>query len=97
LDRGPARGSHRSLVCEGFVMARQRAECGSEAAYQRHRYDGEAPCADCRRAHSDLNLAAQKRRVAEKREADRLARQAGRITHRRSSSWEVGPPGGSDY
>lgn len=78
-------------------MARQRAECGTTGGYSRHRYDGEVACAACRRAWSDANLAQQKRRIAEKREADRLARQAGRITHRRSSSWEVGPPAGSDY
>lgn len=58
-------------------MARALRPCGTEAAYQRHRYKGEEPCALCVRAHADDVLASAKARVARDREAGRRVRLRG--------------------
>lgn len=58
-------------------MGRELRPCGTEAAYQRHRYNGEAPCAECVEAHRVQSLKDQKAMVARRREAGRVARMGG--------------------
>ncbi|WP_228988624.1 WhiB family transcriptional regulator [Streptomyces sp. DH8] len=70
---------------------RRLAPCGTDAAYERHRRDGEQPCDPCRRAHNKRN--AQLRAEARHRgaAATECGTRGGYQKHRRNGEAACGP------
>lgn len=66
---------HRRRVQAEMAGRKTFAPCGTDRAYHRHRRRGERPCADCRRAHTDMtNFYYQGKRASAKTEAEDTGR-----------------------
>ncbi|MFC8282902.1 WhiB family transcriptional regulator [Streptomyces cyaneofuscatus] len=70
---------------------RQLAPCGTDAAYDRHRRNGEQPCDPCRRAHNERNVQVRAETRHRRAASTECGTRGGYQKHRRNGETACAP------